>query len=490
VSFAVDGAGNAPFVNATDERERKLRPGPRFQGLELPGRPLEERVLRSEYFDTEDLRLAAASVTLRRRRVGDQDPAVWQLKLPRGGADRLEIEWPSTGDPVPSEVAQTLVALTRGHALVETAALRTHRSGVLVRKQNRDIAEVVHDDVEVFGEHGARHRFEELEIELVDGTARDLRRLERRLRKAGAVDPDGRSKLMQALDLSPPRQAPGKAHRQADYVVRGLRQQYTELLEHDPGSRLGIDPEDLHDHRVAIRRLRAFLRVGRPFLDRQWADGLRAALRPAGRSLSAVRDLDVLIGELTAEAAQLDELERPGATDIIDLLRTRHDEAQAQMRRDLSEPSYVSVVNRLEVGLGAPRVHGAGSLKRIVRKQHRRAERMIRHAPRRPSDAELHEIRKAVKRARYAAELAHDAGVSGAGRYIKRAKKVQDVLGEHQDAVVAAATLTEIEPELRRPVAHMAAASLRDVQGRRRRASRAAFPKSWRKLDSAARAFR
>jgi CHAD domain-containing protein len=135
-------------------------------------------------------------------------------------------------------------------------------------------------------------------------------------------------------------------------------------------------------------------------------------------------------------------------------------------------------------------MHGDGSLKRVVRKQHRRAGRMVRRAGKRPSDVELHEIRKAVKRARYAAELADQAGVRGAGRYVKRAKKVQDVLGEHQDAAVAAAMLRHIEPELRRPVAHMAASSLRDVQRRRRRASRSAYPKSWQRLDAAARAFR
>ena len=49
------------------EREVKLRPGPGFSRFELPGRELAERSLTSTYYDTDDLRLAAGSITLRRR---------------------------------------------------------------------------------------------------------------------------------------------------------------------------------------------------------------------------------------------------------------------------------------------------------------------------------------------------------------------------------------------------------------------------------------
>src|ERR671923_3057090 len=103
-------------MGATVEREVKLRPGPSFGELRLPGRELPEHVLRSAYFDTDDLRLAAGSATLRRRRSGDER-AVWQLKLPRAGSDRLELEWPAPDEVVPDEIEQLLVGHTRGHAL-------------------------------------------------------------------------------------------------------------------------------------------------------------------------------------------------------------------------------------------------------------------------------------------------------------------------------------------------------------------------------------
>jgi CHAD domain-containing protein len=92
-----------------------------------------------------------------------------------------------------------------------------------------------------------------------------------------------------------------------------------------------------------------------------------------------------------------------------------------------------------------------------------------------------------VKRARYAAELLVAAGGKGARGYVKRAKVVQDALGDHQDAVLAAAALEDLDRHLHRPAAHMAAAALADVQDARRRAARAAFPKAWKRLDRRAR---
>jgi Uncharacterized conserved protein len=50
------------------------------------------------------------------------------------------------------------------------------------------------------------------------------------------------------------------------------------LLEHDPGTRTGVDIEDLHQMRVSVRRMRAALKAALPLLDTSWADGLRAEL--------------------------------------------------------------------------------------------------------------------------------------------------------------------------------------------------------------------
>jgi CHAD domain-containing protein len=92
-----------------------------------------------------------------------------------------------------------------------------------------------------------------------------------------------------------------------------------------------------------------------------------------------------------------------------------------------------------------------------------------------PSDEELHAIRKKGKRARYAGELA------GRKKFVKRAKKLQDVLGEHQDAVVATERLRELAAEAT-PDQAVAAGRLIEREGERRAEARAAWPKAWTKL--------
>ncbi len=228
-------------MKAALEREVKLRPGPEFSRFELPGRELAERSLLSTYYDTDDLRLAAGSITLRRRVSDDGGPAVWQLKL-RSGADRLELEWdaPGLAASVPQDVAGLVLAHSRGRPLVAVATLRTRRSGVVVEKAGVDVAEVVLDAVDVVDDGHTVKTFEEIEVELVEGDSRALRKLERRLRRAGAVDPDGRPKVMQAL-AAPVRDRPSTdvGNDPAGCLTAALRRNYRDVLDHDPGTRLG-----------------------------------------------------------------------------------------------------------------------------------------------------------------------------------------------------------------------------------------------------------
>jgi CHAD domain-containing protein len=385
-------------------------------------------------------------------------------------------------------VKRLLLAHTRGAPLVVVATLRQERSGVVVQRDGVDVASVVHDAVQVMEDGRPVDGFEELEVELAEGSRDDLVHLEAELRRAGARDPDGRPKLLHALGLPASGQAAKPRKRADEQLTAALREQYCEILRHDPGTRLGDDPEELHDQRVAVRRLRALLRAGRPMLDRQWADQLRDALQPAGETLARVRDLDVLLADVEKRGAGLEDGERAGATDIADILRARREHAQAVLVRELSDAWYLSLLNRLQVATDEPRIIGSGSPAKLLRKEHKRARRYARRAPADiATGAQLHELRKAVKHARYAGELAAATGLKGASGYVKRATKVQDILGEHQDAVVAAETLAKLEDELSRPVAHAAAKRLAEEQESRKLAARRALPKAWRRLEKQAR---
>jgi CHAD domain-containing protein len=149
----------------------------------------------------------------------------------------------------------------------------------------------------------------------------------------------------------------------------------------------------------------------------------------------------------------------------------------------LCEASYVSLLNRLEQAVQKPRFAGSGSLSQAMLREHRRARKLVRRLPQHPSDRDLHEVRKAVKRARYAAELAAEVGAKGMRKYLKRAKDLQDVLGDHQDAVVASGVIAGLDADMTRPSAHMAVTALLERQHARQGAARAGFPKAWKRLD-------
>ena len=448
-------------MKTTLEQEIKLRPGTRFRGIDLKGREIAPRSLWSTYYDTDDLRLAAGRLTLRRRGSGAE--AVWQLKLGHG-QDRTELEWPAPTTDVPDEVANLVLAHTRARLLSPIATLHTERRGVVVQKDGTDIAEVTDDHVDVVDENRVVASFDELEVELVGGDVKALRKLERKLRKRGAVDPDGRPKLFQAIGFEPNHQR-GNPRSARECLKADLQEQYQAILEYDPGTRLGTDTEQLHKQRVAVRRIRATLRAGRPLLDRAWADNLRGALRRLGQDLGKVRDLDV----------QIERFEELGGGEMAEQLRTRRAEAQAELVRELSSAWYISLLNRLEQAVEHPAFSGRGSLRAQVRKEHRRARRKVKHLPSHPSDTQLHDVRKAVKRARYSAEVAASCSHKGLDDYIDRAKDVQDLLGEHQDAVVS----IELVHQLGGP------ADLVEQNEARKRAVRKAFPKRWKKLDRA-----
>ena len=99
----------------TRERELKLSVPPGFSLPDLPGEPLEPRMLTSTYFDTPDRALARAGVTLRRR--VENRRGLWQLKLP-GKGERLELESPGTSTTPPANLADLLVGILRGRRVI------------------------------------------------------------------------------------------------------------------------------------------------------------------------------------------------------------------------------------------------------------------------------------------------------------------------------------------------------------------------------------
>ena len=326
-------------MRSTIERESKLVPGEGFE-LSAFGRALPTRTFTSTYHDTEDLRLATHGLTLRHRT--EDGAGTWQLKIPHGAA-RIELEVPGPPARPPAALLDLLPAYVRGRTLVPVARLRTRRARV-----RAEGAEIVEDAVAVLDGQRVVRRFRELEVELVDGAAGALERAERALLAAGAQPAAFVPKLHRALDLAypPGRRGGDPPTSWLDALRAALGEQYDRLLAHDPGTRLGADPEDLHQMRVATRRARAFLRAARPVLDREWAGGLLSELRWLGSALGPARDLDVLLEHLRADVAELDD--QTVADSLLAQLEREGFEARGAVLRVLSDERYLALLDRVE----------------------------------------------------------------------------------------------------------------------------------------------
>ena len=459
-------------MRVTIERELKLSPGEGFVLPELDGETLPRRVLDATYWDTPDLALARQGVTLRHRI--EDGVRAWQLKLPKATA-RTELEVAGVPARPPADLIALLFGYLRGRGVQPVARLRTRRE--VVRTPD---AEILDDRVSVFEGRRVTRRFRELEIELTEGDERALERLEGALRAAGAETGDGRPKLFRALELPAPVAAPAptKATAPEVAVALSLAEQARAVLLHDPGTRLGSDPEELHGFRVATRRLRAFLRAARPLLVETWSEPLRTELGWLGRAVGPARDLDVLLGRLVAEVDSLGP-DRDEALDLLAGLERERVEARRAVVEALSSDRYLALLERLD-HVGEPELTDARpSLAKLWRAEWQRALKAVDRLGKSPPDHELHAARIRVKRVRYAAELAaHELGRRGK-RVVAAARDVQDVLGEHQDAAVAE---ERIRAWAERGSGGVAAGRLIELERARKAAARDAWPASWKAL--------
>jgi|1186.fasta_scaffold04897_2 CHAD domain-containing protein len=464
------------------ERERKLLGGAELLD-QLGGEPIESRVFTSTYFDTADRRLLRRGVTLRRR--VEHGRSHWQLRLPQESG-RLEVE--ADGGPVPPiEIYELLTAYLGGRKLGPAATMRTRRRGVRV-SNGHGAAQVSADQVAILEGAHEVDAFDELELELVEGDDSLLDALERRLHEAGARS-GGEVELERALGAIPPaaQERPARDAPPLEHLLFQLRTQYEAIVRNDPGVRLGVDPEAVHDMRVATRRLRAMLRAAGEMVEPEWSEPLRGELRWLAGELGPLRDADVFVAYLHAETAGFEGDDRTGADQLVGLVeddrRGAHERAIAALRGE----RYLALLQELERTARAPLVRTATvALDGIARTEFRRLRAAARRISAASSDHEVHALRIRGKRARYAAELAETAVGKRARRFLKHAKRFQDVVGEHQDAVVAEAHLRELSERGGREAA-FAAGRLAEQQRIRRRCARAELEGAWAQLDRAGR---
>lgn len=253
------------------------------------------------------------------------------------------------------------------------------------------------------------------------------------------------------------------------------------LLANDPGTRLGDDPENLHQHRVAARRTRAYLRVARTYLDPGWYRSLVDPLRELGEATGPVRDLDVLLAYLQTELGTADPSERQGADELTARLISERDGARARLLETLDGDVYRRLLARLRLPPRPAADVAAIPLDRIARKAFGRLARAVEQLGPEPDAAAVHRLRITLKRARYAAELCLPEGRKR-DRFLGHAKTLQSLLGEYQDAVVAERRLRSLTVVDSPTAAAFVAGRIAERQVFRRARVTRRLPKAWKRL--------
>lgn len=260
-----------------------------------------------------------------------------------------------------------------------------------------------------------------------------------------------------------------------------LEAQRVSLLVHDPGTRLGDDPENLHQHRVAARRTRAILRAGRRYLDADWRSSLTGPLEQLAEATGPVRDLDVLLEHVASQLDVLDERDRKAGRTIVSQLQHEREAARRSLVETLEGEQYGLLLARLcPPPRLAPEAEGI-PLERIARKEFRRLGKAARRLPTKPDENATHRLRILLKRARYTAEL-YGPKEKGSRRFLAAARALQDLLGEHQDARVAKERLRAATVVDSRTAAAFVAGRIAERQDARMADVQERLPAAWKRL--------
>lgn len=458
-----------------------------------------EHHMEAVYYDTEDMALARRLVALRRRRGGSDDG--WHVKFDEPtGRQELQFPLPATPDRMPEDVRELLAGLTAGRPLRPVATLRTTRQVLRISDAAQvDVAELAVDVVEAVDERtGTERSWSEWEVELVDGTVAQERQdeifgaVEEAIFAVGGKPSASRAKIARALgaedggepaagreegsggrpgdsteqqkarkpDRKSPKQKAGKKKAgkkdgatAGDVLTTVLGELAEQLVLWDFKVRLDV-PDSIHQMRVTSRSLRSLLKVARRFLEGDVARELDARLRELARELSPARDAEVVAGMLAGRAERLDGRVSPTAAAVLQ--GTAEEQARTAagtVRRHIATREHLQLLADVQALAADPPLsdkctrlsarEGSDALvRRALGKVVRVAERDVAAEAGASDDeklAHLHDVRKAVKRARYVGALLTAAGFRP-GKSVRRAasdaEEYQDALGRVMDAAV------------------------------------------------------
>jgi CHAD domain-containing protein len=475
-----------------------------------PGEP-ERQVLRATYFDTANLDLARHRLTLRRR-LGGRDSG-WHLKVPQGGTERSEVRLPLGRAPV-SRVPEPLQRLVRARALdqplVPIAKITTHRTVYrLFDATGHAVLELADDRVSarrvLSGDGsgqatGPEVAWREIELEVLDGDRDTLAALTHELQRRGMEVATHASKIARVLELE--MHAPDATGRRPESKRPTLKtpmsrvsmsyvlEQVEQIRAQDILVRIDA-PASVHTMRVATRRLRSALATyGRTFAP-DAVGPLRAELGWLAGILGAVRDAEVMrervLGALQAESENASATS--GELEASASLNASYAQVRGALLHDLDGERFGCLLQMLEAFVQKPPTTADGgrpagkTLRRAVAREYADVRRLVKRARAAGQDSgreeHLHDARKAAKRARYAAELASFVYGRRARDFAAAMETVQELLGQHQDAVVLRQRLFELSGATTDPISAFTYGRLHAMEEARARQAEDRLPSVW-----------
>lgn len=229
-----------------------------------------------------------------------------------------------------------------------------------------------------------------------------------------------------------------------DVAFTVMREQCVSFVALGPEVRTEGQPGSVHDMRVAVRRLRAALALFKEALPSR-AARYRSELRWLTSSLGPVRELDVLREQIARWVEKATPDERAGLEALDLLLADRRDAAHARLVRSLDSRRYAHLAESLATFLGrgpsarspAATLPAVVVVPELLAKRYRAVRKAGRHATKSSTAGELHALRIRAKRFRYALEFIAPMYPAPAKTMIRRLTRLQDVLGDINDAEVA-----------------------------------------------------
>jgi CHAD domain-containing protein len=199
--------------------------------------------------------------------------------------------------------------------------------------------------------------------------------------------------------------------------------------------------------RVATRRLRSTLRTFKDAFEPEQAEFLKPELKWLAGQLGEIRDGQVLEGKLLAAVDEEGPEFEPVAERIRGYLDEKVDAGRRALTEDLNGDRYLRLLDAIDQVVATSAGRGTGGGVKRVRKALEKADRLLDDARAAGRDEPLHEARKAYKRARYAVEVFAPPAGKPAARLTDALTDLQDVLGAHQDSVVAREILRDLARE-------------------------------------------